>query len=327
MIKKELLAADPVDTKEKFYKKFNLERSVFLRCGHIMGKSCYEQIQVQPSPCPVCRADNTCDGCHVDQVAFATWTFVPWPLSIANFQPCRRFMSAVPLTAAEIAPGTKRFCGDCIKVQVIRQWARLALMCPTCPACDAAHEDREGATAAAATQYPEDHRVWRDANVVPWIRRQVGILAELVYPSRADLRDRELVTRVDEPALATRRAAFVAHYMDDQDLVGPVGRIVFQPCEQTRALGEEGTAPYSQAEYDRLSRAMLRILNNGYDKYSQTFIEWYRGDEEFKLPTAEDPRDSDNQRKGSQRSPAPAPSFRLCSLPTPSSCLISPLGM
>ncbi|KAK8030082.1 hypothetical protein PG993_011373 [Apiospora rasikravindrae] len=292
MIKEELAAAEPVDSRERFYEKYNLEPSIFLRCGHILGETCFEHfMEAGTGLCPICRVDNCCDGCGEDHTAAGPEIFVPWPLNIADHQPYQHFRSNVPLTKAEIAPGTKLFCEGCITKQTIRQWAKMTLLCPTCPACNASH-DGEG----SAEEYPEDHRVWRSANVDPWIRRQLRVLSELVLPSRAGLRvgDGE-AQESNAQQLAARRAAWVERYMNDEGLVRPLRRILFRPCEQDRERGDD-TAPLLQVDFDALDLALGRILEERLLEYKEPKIVWFRGDDQFEWHDA-DEQDPNNTRQ------------------------------
>lgn len=158
MIKDELAAADPVDSKRAFYEKYNLERAAFLPCGHVVGLTCLSKFERgQIGICPMCR-DKSCDGCKWFFQPVLVSEIVPWPLSTAGYRPLPNFINSVTLTAAEIAPGTKRFCVDCMEGQFIREWFRLHALFPRCIPCEAV---RSGSGA----QYPADHRVWRDANV------------------------------------------------------------------------------------------------------------------------------------------------------------------
>ncbi|KAK8062254.1 hypothetical protein PG997_014351 [Apiospora hydei] len=304
MIKEELAAARPVDSKEAFYKKYNLEHSVFLRCGHILGHSCFEQYaEAAPILCPICRENNYCDGCGLVQIALTSNFIVPWPLSIDGHDPYQYFMSHVPRTKAEIAPGTKLFCEDCLKKQVIRGWAKLALLCPTCPACDAARVG-EG----AAEKYPEDHRLWRRGKIDRWIRQQLCALSELVLPSRADLRERDHEAQLFmEQQLARRRDNWVDNYMYNEDLVGPLRRILFWPCEQDRERGDEEaedeeedeTGPLSQADFYALDRAMRQILADRLQGSYEPALMWFRGDDRFEWNRAAEagPKDPSPRRQ------------------------------
>ncbi|KAK8063330.1 hypothetical protein PG996_007982 [Apiospora saccharicola] len=176
MIRDELASPNPVGSRREFYEKYKLERTAFLRCGHVFGLECLIRFAPgQIGVCPMCR-DKSCDGCGRRFEVAMLKDLVPWPLSAAQYQPpLAKFRDSVTLTATEIAPGTKRFCADCMQRQFIREWYRLATLFPKCPACDAARNGGAGADAA----YPANHRTWRNANVDAWIHQQLGRLAEL----------------------------------------------------------------------------------------------------------------------------------------------------
>lgn len=291
MIKDELAAADPVDSKEKFYEKYKLERTAFLRCGHFFGLSCLAKFRNgQVGVCPVCR-NMSCDGCNMGFLPIVVKDMVPWPLSTAGYRPLPKFLDAVTLTAVDIAPGTKRFCAACMQGQFIREYVRLTTIFPSCPACDAA---RYGG--GAAEEYPADHRAWRAANVDPWIRQQLVRMAEAVYPSPVDIRDPD-AREIENTIMTTRRRSFVARFLMDQDLMDPLRRVLFLPCEQVR---EEETAPLSQTELESINRSMKRALDEGKTQYDRARTMWFRGiDDGFRYgPVNPDrPRDPNMSRQ------------------------------
>lgn len=283
MIKDELAAAEPVDSIEKFYEKYKLEPTAFLRCGHIVGASCLAKFEIgQMGVCPVCR-DQSCDGCDWQFHPILVKDMVPWPLSTADYRPVQKFLSSVTLTTAEIAAGTKRFCTNCMVGQYLREWFRLTKLFPGCPACDAARRGGAGA------DYPADHGAWRRANVDRWIRQQLGRVAEVVYPSAADLRD-PAARGAEEAAVATRRRAFVARFLFNQDLVDPLRRVLYLPCEQ---VGEEEAAPLSHAEMQRIARSCRRAGQDRRAQYFDSGVAWFRGvDDGFR----HGPADADAER-------------------------------
>ncbi|KAK8112598.1 hypothetical protein PG984_013124 [Apiospora sp. TS-2023a] len=287
MIRDELASANLVGSRREFYEKYKLERTAFLRCGHVFGLECLIRFEPdQIGVCPMCRY-KSCDGCKRRFEAVLLKDLVPWPLSTAQYQPpLPKFWDSVPLTATEIAPGTKRFCADCMQKQCIREWYRLATLFPKCPACDADRNGGEGG--GAAVQYPANHRAWRDANVDAWIHQQLSRVAEALYPSSVDIRDPNR-RHLDDPIVNTQRRAFVTRFMADPDLVGPLRRALFLPCEQE----EEEPAPLSPAELESIDRSETRAYAEGTSQYMRSGLTWFRGiDDQFRAPPADAaPRD------------------------------------
>ncbi|KAK6836806.1 hypothetical protein PG987_007301 [Apiospora arundinis] len=288
-IRQELASDDRVDTKEEFYTKYDLEHTVFLRCGHVMGKACYDgyrnymQGREGESLCPICRIDNSCDGCHMNHEVIQFEEDVPlveWPLNLARHDPWSTFRSRVLLTTAEITPGTRRYCYVCIKIQLWSLWGELAFCFPTCPAC-------EGDAAPGTDGYPAVHSAWRNAtaaNVDYWIRRQLARLADLVFPDTADIRFGASATLGRDPNLAIRRAEWVNQIMSERRFVDPMRRLVYRPCQQSVEQGEPAVTPLTRDELYNLKMLFFRVISDANSMYESGFFGWHRGIDDFRLP-------------------------------------------
>ncbi|KAK6859186.1 hypothetical protein PG995_005039 [Apiospora arundinis] len=269
-IRQELASDDRVDTKEEFYTKYDLEHTVFLRCGHVMGKACYDEYRNYMQGregvnlCPICRIDNSCDGCHMNHEVIQFEEDVPlveWPLNLARHDPWSTFRSRVLLTTAEITPGTRRYCYICIKIQLWSLWGELAFCFP--------------------------YLAWRNAtaaNVDYWNRRQLARLADLVFPNTADIRFGASATLGRDPNLAIRRAEWVNQIMSERRFVDPMRRLVYRPCQQSIEQGEPAVTPLTRDELYNLKMLFFRVISDANSMYESGFFGWHRGIDDFRLP-------------------------------------------
>ncbi|KAK7946913.1 uncharacterized protein PG986_011234 [Apiospora aurea] len=151
MVKEECdLAGGPTAAKSKleFYEKHDIEHTVVLRCGHLIGAECLRDAAAlyasgQPSDfcpdkCCTSEAKATCDGCDSNLLADASFDpFVKptaWPLGESDqflYQPWAAFQK-VGLTQAEKDPDAKRYCQRCVYYQIMRKFSEVALTFPSC---------------------------------------------------------------------------------------------------------------------------------------------------------------------------------------------------
>ncbi|KAK8030081.1 hypothetical protein PG993_011372 [Apiospora rasikravindrae] len=271
-------------SKEEFYSKHFLERTVFLHCGHLFGRDCYEELLAENDPnaerCVLCFKDNKCGGC-TNRLYDASFDPVAWPLDPAQFNPYQEFYSKVTLTGIERDPDVKRFCERCALWQIRRKFAQMFLMFPRCPGCFLPAPP--GIPLPSAS--PGTHDPWRQANVDNcWMHPKIRDISRLIWPSAADIRDPQRAT-LFEADMVNRRNAVVTTLLADPNIAKLRGAI-FKPCTQDSAP----LAPDSRGV--RLEPADTSALINLAWQHSQAFwdmvrtnlpVAWYRGDEAFRL--------------------------------------------
>ncbi|KAK8030097.1 hypothetical protein PG993_011388 [Apiospora rasikravindrae] len=230
MIKEEhALAGTQLGAKtwREFYEKHELERTVVLKCGHLIGRDCFKAIQVDyddpkkpnainPGICFHCRADIGCDGCGYPLFDATFSPFIPGSQSPGNDPATSRWcpdysFQNLTLTAAEKDRHVKRYCDTCTRFQIMRKFLECTLACPQCPTCASSPcscgpEQKKKETKEKKQQHSP--HLDREALAEEWLRRKVTQLSRLVYPSVADTRSPHLAAQRGRQ-IFDKRAHFV----------------------------------------------------------------------------------------------------------------------
>ncbi|KAK7993379.1 biotin lipoate a b protein ligase protein [Apiospora arundinis] len=234
-------------SKEKFYDKYDLERTVILNCGHLVGRECYEialdQPDFQSRYCSSCRQDNLCTGCPDYVLYDHAFDPVAWPLDPASYNPHRKFMSEVGLTAPER--------GD----------DESLLPPPPEPAA------------------PHLHQAWRQLWVDEWLRRKMEEISNCVLPPSSDIRDPQIAAAYDAQANMQRMA--VRGSLLSEPTLAAVRRLAFRPC---RGDGAQAPVPLSAQETVAAFMLAEQYVQAFYKTgHAKRPVLWFRGDSNFEL--------------------------------------------
>ncbi|KAK8079233.1 hypothetical protein PG994_003040 [Apiospora phragmitis] len=292
-------------TWKEFYEKHDLEPTVVLKCGHLIGRECLKTVlqdwnsgkvvALKPFDCFHCRANNTCDGCGLHGLLDASFNpFLPgtkWPCSnpaTARYQPYWSFQR-LTLTAAETDRGAKRYCKLCARMQIIRKLAACFLTAPQCPACSSSSP-----CSCSLEKQQQSEPFDRDALVEEWLRRRVTEVSHLLYPSVADIRAPN-VAAMREKENGARRANFVAMQLEGVRF-DELKKVIFRPqeegvsakpttfrmfcCSKTQRLQRQQQQQQVERglEMTRSAFQMAARCVQGFRKRSQHLpLAWYRG--------------------------------------------------
>ncbi|KAK7964330.1 hypothetical protein PG996_007981 [Apiospora saccharicola] len=229
------------ETKEKFYEKHNLERTVILPCGHMTGVECRIEQAAHPDMsarmCNYCKKDTKCAGCPM-LIADGAFDPVQWPLDPAKYQPYQQFMAKVGLTPNEKDSLIPRFCQRCAEWQLRRKVAEIFLTFPRCTAGNCFPPAPGGQDPPPVPMQTANHEMWRERNVQRWLGQKVAEIAQLVYPHTGDIRDPQLRAQL-EAEFSRERHNLVA-YILDQEHVQAAARAAFRPCRQAGVPDPQG---------------------------------------------------------------------------------------
>ncbi|KAK8024534.1 hypothetical protein PG993_012600 [Apiospora rasikravindrae] len=273
------LAGEPTaaKTKKQFYDKHGLERTIVLRCGHLIGEECLRDAlefyqsgdpgAMRPNVCFHCRAKATCDGC--DDMLLADDQFHPfvantaWPLGASDarmHQPWMGFQR-VALTAAEKDPEAKRYCRRCTYYQILRKFSDCALTFPACQTFASAEDCRQ------------------------WLRQRVHEASRLVCPV-TDVRNRRLAAQ-KERFLARGRDYIVETCLGGRGRSAKLHGTVFCPCmADIEALSPKRLRGFKSKQKRRLRDTNVAFemadgLTGKFMAIADTLpLTWYRGAEE-----------------------------------------------
>lgn len=267
-------------SKEEFYKKHSLERTVILPCGHLAGMECRRDQADHPDMsaryCNYCKADTKCAGC-IRILGDGGFDPVPWPLDPAKYQPYREFQSQVGLTPREKDPDHPRFCHRCAEWQIRCKMAEIFLTFPSCHARNCYPQAPGGPTLPEPPLESADHELWRQRNVEPWLHRKMAELAMLVYPVTKDVRDPQLRAQLE--AEFDEQRVRLGAYVLDQDFVQAAAQAAFRPCRQLGAADPRPADLALAAVNMRQGFTMAELYAEAFGKGTclRLPVVWYRG--------------------------------------------------
>ncbi|KAK6836807.1 hypothetical protein PG987_007302 [Apiospora arundinis] len=273
-------------SKEKFYDKYDLERTVILNCGHLVGRECYEialdQPDFQSRYCSSCRQDNLCTGCPDYVLYDHAFDPVTWPLDPASYNPHRNFMSEVGLTAPERGDDEVRFCHNCAAWHIRRKFAEMFLTLPRCylDGCwPPAPDDQSLLPPPPEPTAPHLHQAWRQQWVDEWLRRKMEEISNCVLPLSSDIRDPQIAAAYD--AQATMQRTAVRGSLLSEPTFAAVRRLAFRPC---RGDGAQAPVPLSARE-TAVAFALAEQYVQAFYKtgHAKRPVLWFRGDSNFEL--------------------------------------------
>ncbi|KAK7959407.1 uncharacterized protein PG986_004261 [Apiospora aurea] len=255
---------EAAQSKDDFYEKHQLEYTIFLKCGHLVGATCWEAQMERPDfsaqQCNFCKASLLCDGC-----------------------PSRILMDDRPgvgLTAVEIDPDALRFCGPCARYQVRRKFADMLLTFPRCHADECFPPGPDGGQQQLPPPPPPGmpHEQWRQANVAQWVRQKVGEISYLVVPRTNDVRDPQRRAEIEAEFDATRRTV-------QQSLstfaprVQAARQLAFRPCRDPgNGRNGAGTRVVTAQQVSENLALAEAHLSQFYDRAIDRLpAVWYRG--------------------------------------------------
>ncbi|KAK8062241.1 hypothetical protein PG997_014338 [Apiospora hydei] len=258
-------------TWNEFYVKHELERTMVLACGHLIGGDCYQMIEqdyadktkpnaLDPRSCFHCRADLRCAGCPLAALYDESFNpFIPgpkWPgndPATSRWHPTYSFQE-LTLTTAETDRGARRYCSTCTIMRIVRKLVEFTLACPQCPTC--ASSPCSCTPEEQKKQQQQLPHLDREALAEEWLRRKIDQLGRLVYPSIADIRNPHLAARRGNE-IADRRARFVrkmfADHLKFRELKQTIFRLPQLPQEAEKE-GDDGTTAIS----DKLKTLFIR---------------------------------------------------------------------
>ncbi|KAK8030096.1 hypothetical protein PG993_011387 [Apiospora rasikravindrae] len=273
---------EAAQSKDAFYEKHQLEYTIFLKCGHLVGATCWEAQMARPDmsarQCNFCKANLLCDGCPNRVLMDDTFDPVQWPLDPAQYQPYQEFQAKVALTAAEVDPEAPRFCSDCAKWQVRRKFADILLTFPRCHG-DGCFPPAPGSQALPPPPAPgTSHALWRQENVAKWVRQKVVELSHLIHPRTNDVRDPQVRAQVEAEFATMRRS--VQDYLLANQRVAAAGQLAFRPCQSPES-GSNGAQAQVTAQQVSEGLALVEMhLRVFYaDSTARVPGAWYRGGE------------------------------------------------
>ncbi|KAK8079215.1 hypothetical protein PG994_003022 [Apiospora phragmitis] len=263
------------DPKEEFYEKYGIERTVFLHCGHIIGRDCYEagsmDDDVDARKCLVCRKDNLCSGCSENTLYDDSFDPVSWPLNPATFNPYHEFRHRAGFTGVEKDPDAQKYCGHARPAFPRPQASRSRpVRTPTTPRAPAVPGSTS--TGARPTSTPR-------GCAPSWPRS-----AASSSPRAVDIRDPHLATSI-EAEMALERTCFEETLLADPR-IAKLRQAVFKPCFQ------DGPPFWPWYETLKLQPADTMALFDLAWEHSQVFwdrmrqrlpVGWYRDGDDFLL--------------------------------------------
>ncbi|KAK8062242.1 hypothetical protein PG997_014339 [Apiospora hydei] len=255
---------DAAQSKDDFYEKHQLEYTIFLKCGHLVGATCWEAQMERPDfstqQCNFCKTSLLCDGCPSRILMDDRFDPVQWPLDPASYRPYEEFQTRVGLTVVEVDPDALRFCGPCARYQVRRKFAELLLTFPRCHADECFPRPRTAASSSC-------RRCRRRACPTSSGAR------------RTDVRDPQIRAELEAEFGATRRTVQQSLSMF-APRVRAAGQLAFRPCRDP-GNGSNGGAGTRLVTAQQVSEALAMAeahLRQFYDNVIDRLpAVWYRG--------------------------------------------------